>query len=30
MEDDISTNFLILYIEREIAVTFNIEVIVDY
>jgi len=30
MEDDISTNSLILYIEREIAVTFNIEVIIDY
>ena len=30
MEDDISTNSLILYIEIEIAVTFNIEVIIDY
>lgn len=30
MEDDISTNSLILYIERETAVTFNREVIIDY
>lgn len=30
MEDDISTNSLILYIEREIAITFNREVIIDY